>query len=44
MQQALYIMQQNPNMKGAFSYSVGLVVVCLLVLILLWLPDILQKD
>ncbi|MDJ0713514.1 MAG: hypothetical protein QNJ54_04760 [Prochloraceae cyanobacterium] len=44
MQQSLYIMQQTSNMKGAVSYSVGLVVVCLLVLMLLWLPDIIQKD
>ena len=44
MERALYLMQQSSNMRGAFSYSIGLVLICLVVLMLLWLPDIIQKD
>ncbi|MFM7371958.1 MAG: hypothetical protein ACKO2Z_30050 [Sphaerospermopsis kisseleviana] len=39
----LYLIQQSFDLKEAFRYSVGLVVVCLLMLILLWLPDILRE-
>ena len=44
MPQTLYIMQQAFEMSEAIRYSVGLVIVCLLVLVLLWLPDILKKE
>ncbi|MDH6059596.1 hypothetical protein NWP17_03935 [Chrysosporum bergii ANA360D] len=39
----LYLIQQSFNLQDAFRYSVGLVVVCLVMLILLWLPDILKQ-
>lgn len=39
----LYFIQQVFDLKEAVNYSIGLVVVCLLMLILLWLPDILQE-
>ncbi len=38
MQQTPKIIQQN------IHYSIGLVIVCLLVLILLWLPDLLKGE
>ncbi len=38
MQQTPKIIQQN------IRYSIGLVIVCLLVLILLWLPDLLKGE
>lgn len=38
-----YLMQQSFDLKEAFRYSIGLVVVCLVMLVLLWLPDILQE-
>ncbi|MGK7873847.1 MAG: hypothetical protein AB4426_11205 [Xenococcaceae cyanobacterium] len=44
MPQILYIMQQTFDMGEAARYSVGLVIVCLLILVLLWLPDILKKE
>jgi hypothetical protein len=44
MLQTLYLMQQAPDTSGAVPYSIGLVIVCLLLLILLWLPDILKQD
>lgn len=30
-------------MNDSIQFSVGLVIVCLLVLILLWLPDVLKR-
>jgi hypothetical protein len=39
----LHLLQQSFDLKDAFRYSAGLVVVCLLMLILLWLPDILKE-
>ncbi|VEP18571.1 conserved hypothetical protein [Hyella patelloides LEGE 07179] len=36
-------MQQNVNISNSdLRYSIGLVIICLLVLILLWLPDLLK--
>ena len=31
-------------MNDSIQFSIGLVIVCLLVLILLWLPDMLRKE
>ncbi|MEG4442974.1 hypothetical protein QUB47_26765 [Microcoleus sp. AT9_B5] len=42
--QPLYLMQQAPDMSNATIFSVGLVILCLLLLILLWLPDLLTKQ
>jgi hypothetical protein len=50
MLETLYIMQaqaptasaQNP--KDTMIFSVGLVITCLLVLIMLWLPDMLKGE
>ncbi|MEG3859409.1 hypothetical protein [Microcoleus sp. herbarium12] len=42
--QRLYLMQQAPDMDNATIFSVGLVIACLLLLILLWLPDLLTKE
>ena len=37
------LMQQNiNNIRTNIYYSIGLVIVCLLILILLWLPDLLK--
>lgn len=44
MSLSLYLMQQTFVQKDAVAYSVGLVVVCLVLLMLLWLPDVLKKD
>jgi hypothetical protein len=38
-----YLIQQSFDMQEAVKYSIGLVVVCLVMLILLWLPDILKE-
>jgi hypothetical protein len=43
MLKTLYLMQQAFDLKEAVRYSIGLVVVCLVVLVLLWLPDILKE-
>lgn len=40
----LYLMEQAPNQKDSMIFSVGLVIICLLVLMLLWLPDILKGE
>ncbi|MEG4836723.1 hypothetical protein [Microcoleus sp. B9-D4] len=42
--QPLYLMQQTPDTGNATIFSVGLVIACLLLLILLWLPDLLTKE
>ncbi|MEG4149364.1 hypothetical protein [Microcoleus sp. Pol12B5] len=42
--QPVYLMQQAPGMGNATIFSVGLVIACLLLLILLWLPDLLTKE
>ncbi|MEA5515371.1 hypothetical protein [Nodularia sp. UHCC 0506] len=39
----LYLMEQSFDLKEAFRYSAGLVIVCFVMLILLWLPDILKE-
>jgi preprotein translocase subunit SecE len=39
----LYLIEQSFDLKEAVRYSIGLVVVCLVMLILLWLPDILKE-
>ncbi|MEG4394916.1 MULTISPECIES: hypothetical protein [unclassified Microcoleus] len=44
MLQALYLMQQAPDLGNTTIFSVGLVIACLLLLILLWLPDLLTKE
>ncbi|VEP14711.1 conserved hypothetical protein [Hyella patelloides LEGE 07179] len=40
----LYLMQQALEQENAVGYSVGLVIVCLVLLMLLWLPDVITKD
>ncbi|MDJ0690282.1 MAG: hypothetical protein QNJ41_17455 [Xenococcaceae cyanobacterium MO_188.B32] len=40
----LYLIQQTFDVGEAVRYSVGLVIVCFLLLMLLWLPDILKED
>ncbi|WP_333068464.1 MULTISPECIES: hypothetical protein [unclassified Microcoleus] len=42
--QPVYLMQQAPDMGNTRIFSVGLVIACLLLLILLWLPDLLTKE
>uniref|UniRef100_B8HM16 Uncharacterized protein n=1 Tax=Cyanothece sp. (strain PCC 7425 / ATCC 29141) TaxID=395961 RepID=B8HM16_CYAP4 len=32
------------GMEDAIPYSIGLVIVCVALLLLLWLPDVLRKD
>lgn len=48
MIETLYIMQQAPQqtpiMSDAVPFSIGLSVVCLLLLILLWLPDLIKRQ
>ena len=44
MTSTLYFIQQNFSLKESVNYSVGLVVICLVILLALWLPDILTKD
>jgi hypothetical protein len=39
----LYLMQQSFNVAEAAQYSIGLVIVCLVVLLVLWLPGILKE-
>lgn len=37
------LLQQNVNnISKNINYAIGLVVICLLILILLWLPDLLK--
>ncbi len=43
MLKPLYIMQQSSDMDNTMQFSVGLVVVCLILLILLWLTDIIKR-
>jgi hypothetical protein len=40
----LYLMQQTFDMSEAVRYSVGLTIICFVLLMALWLPDILKKD
>lgn len=42
MLKSTYIMQQASDINDATKFSFGLVVVCLILLILLWLPGILK--
>lgn len=42
MLKTIYFMQQAPDMNGTTQFSIGLAVVCLVLLILLWLPGILK--
>jgi hypothetical protein len=44
MLQTLYLMQQVSNTSGTVPFSIGLVIICLLLLMLLWLPDIIKQD
>ena len=43
MLKTLYLMQQAFNQGEAVQYSIALVIICLLVLIVLWLPGILKE-
>lgn len=43
MLNTLYLMQQTFDQAEAVKYSIGLVIVCLLVLMALWLPGILKE-
>jgi hypothetical protein len=43
MLNTLYLMQQPFDQAEATKYSIGLVVVCLVVLMSLWLPGILKE-
>ncbi|MEM6613439.1 MAG: hypothetical protein AAF652_14500 [Cyanobacteria bacterium P01_C01_bin.72] len=40
----LYLLQQTFDSAEATRYSVGLIIICLVLLLLLWLPDILHKS
>ncbi|MEG4007826.1 hypothetical protein QUA41_18890 [Microcoleus sp. Pol11C1] len=42
--QPLYLMQQAPAQGNTTIFSVGLIILCLLLLIWLWLPDLLTKE
>ncbi|WP_333234207.1 hypothetical protein [Microcoleus sp. Pol14C2] len=42
--QPVYLMQQASDMGNRTIFSIGLVILCLLLLILLWLPDLLTKE
>ncbi|MEG4349421.1 hypothetical protein QUA70_12065 [Microcoleus sp. LAD1_D5] len=42
--QPVYLMQPAPDHGKTTIFSVGLVILCLLLLILLWLPDWLTKE
>ncbi|MEG4801184.1 hypothetical protein QUB63_18625 [Microcoleus sp. ARI1-B5] len=44
MLKTLYIMQAAQDSKDTMIFSVGLVVICLLILIMLWLPDMLKGE
>lgn len=48
MIETFYIMQQAslqaPIMSDAVPFSIGLSVVCLLLLIMLWLPDLIKRQ
>jgi hypothetical protein len=39
----LYFMQQKFDLTEATQYSIGLVIICLVILMLLWLPGILKE-
>lgn len=43
MLKILYLMQQTFDLAEAVQYSIGLVIVCLVILMLLWLPGILKE-
>jgi hypothetical protein len=43
MLNTLYLMQQLFDQAEATKYSIGLVIVCLVVLMALWLPGILKE-
>lgn len=43
MLRTLYFMQQAFDLKESVRYSIGLVVVCLVIMLLLWLPDVLKE-
>lgn len=38
----VFLQQNVNNISKNIHYSIGLVVICLLILILLWLPDLLK--
>ncbi len=43
MLQILYLIQQTYNVKSAMRYSIGLSIICFLILIIFWLPDMLKN-
>ncbi len=43
MLKTLYLMQQTFDLAEAVKYSIGLVTVCLVILLILWLPGILKQ-
>jgi hypothetical protein len=43
MLKTLYLMQQTFELAEAVKYSIGLVIICLVILIILWLPGILKE-
>jgi hypothetical protein len=43
MTKILYLMQQTFDLAESVKYSIGLVIICLLILMLLWLPGILKE-
>lgn len=43
MLKTLYLMQQTFNQGEAVQYSIALVIICLIVLLVLWLPGILKE-
>ncbi len=43
MPNILYLMQQTFDLAEAVKYSIGLVIICLIILMILWLPGILKE-
>jgi hypothetical protein len=43
MLKIIYLMQQPFDLGEAVKYSIGLVLVCLIILLVLWLPGILKE-
>jgi hypothetical protein len=43
MLNTLYLMQETFDLAEATKYSIGLVIICLVVLMVLWLPGILKE-
>jgi hypothetical protein len=43
MLKTLYLMQQTFDLGEAVKYSIALVIICLIILLVLWLPGILKE-